>query len=105
MKCFGNIWFKELKDKIKEILRNNGLNGIKKQVSKPYTCQENEFKRKLEGKFEKENWKNVDYEATNISNVYDSQYWKFKRVKEYYKEIEDIYLDKAIKEAKTIMNS
>ena len=104
MKCFGTIWFKELKDKIKEILRNS---GIKKQVSKFHIDYENEFKRKLEkGNIQKnQNRQNVDYEATNITNVYDSEYWKWKRVKGYYKEIEDICLDKAIKEAKTIMNS
>ena len=103
LKCFGSIWFKKLKDKIKEY--------EKKQVSNHYGLAKRTFKRKLNGKFNNkkvkkpENCKNLTYEPTNISITYDSMYFKWIRVKEYSKETEDIYLDKAITEAKIIMNS
>ena len=82
-----------------------------------YRDEKNAFKRKLEGcksrrgKFEAENtrkgetWQNSNYEPTNIDSTYDSIYFKWRRIKEYFKETEDIYLDKAINEAKIIMNS
>ena len=76
-----------------------------------YRVQKDAFKRKLEGKFDNENikkpenWKNPTYEPTNIGSAYDSIYFKWIRVKEYFKETEDIYLDMAINEAKIIMNS
>ena len=83
----------------------------KRQVSKPYLTQDLLFKCKLEDKFEEKNWKNtrnqqnLQYEPTNISNAYDSEYWQWKRAREYWREIEDIDWDKAIKEAKLIMDS
>lgn len=115
LKCFGKVWFKKLKDKIKEIIyeRKNRRIG-KRQVSNHYRDKKNAFKRKLEGKFKDENikkyqkqefLKNSTYEPTNISVTYDSMYFRWTRVKEYFKETEDIYLDKAINEAKLIMNS
>ena len=82
-----------------------------------YRDEKNAFKRKPEGcksrrgKFNNENikkpenCKNSTYEPTNIGSTYDSIYFKWVRVKEYFKETEDIYLDKAMNEAKIIMNS
>lgn len=122
------MWFKRLKDKIKEIycsrkeklekerIKENG----KRQVSNHRQLVKKEFKRKpkaeslVEAKFKDENIKkyqkqefpgNPTYESTNISATYDSMYFKWTRVKEYFKETEDIYLDNTINEAKIIMNS
>lgn len=100
-----------MKKLLKEFLRrgNRLLNELwNKQVSRPYPDQENAFKRKPESKIKGEIIENAGksiYEATNISNAYEGMYWKWQRVKEYFREIEDKYCDMGMKEAKAIMNS
>ena len=85
----------------------------------PSPVYDNTNKGQLDGKFNKqnekkpENWlevskiQNFTYEPTNISNVYSSMYWRWRRVKGYYNEIteEDIDWNKRYKEAKAVMNN
>ena len=89
----------------------------KRQEVRPYEFRDLSFKGKLESKFEEEKADKIEiplrdlrpqnstYEATRISSVYESIYWRWKRVKEYFEEIEDKYCDVGMKEAKAIMYS
>jgi hypothetical protein len=103
LKCFGNIWIKKLKNKIKELLKHED----KTRVYKPRKINK---KRNIQPKYE-DNFNfvyediNLSYEPTNILSVYESDYWRWRRVKEYYKEIEDIDWDRRFKEAKEFMKN
>lgn len=86
LKCFGTVWYDKVKEVVQEILEKT--KNEKTVVSIPQRRQDNANKRKPRAKnkpIKTENRQYYGYEPTNIGYAFDSEYWNWKRIKEYWK--------------------
>ena len=102
LKCFGTVWLGKIKENINEILNKDKTKNT--GVSIPQREQNNANKRKPEAKNKIIRTKKrifYEYEPTNIGYVFDSEYWRWKRIKSdwkcYYGEEEDLNLKDILK--------